>query len=123
MEMDHIRGGIDMVLISRIRDSYSSGAFLKRVFTDEEILHSFRGRLPYRQLAGLFAVKEAVMKAIGTGWSKEVDWKEIEVLPGLSGGRPEVRTSARVHGLLGRKSVHASIAYSDALAIAFAVVE
>ena len=71
--------GIDIVEISRIGAAIDlwGDRFLKRVYTEREIEYC-RGRLP--QLAARFAGKEAVMKALGTGYGG-VSWRDMEILP------------------------------------------
>ncbi len=71
--------GIDIVEIDRIEEAVTrwSGRFLQRVYTQKE-LDIYRGWIP--SLAVLFAGKEAVMKALGTG-AKGISWREIEILP------------------------------------------
>ena len=63
--------------------------FLRRVFTEGEIAYCTRRRDPVPHLAGRFAVKEAAMKALGTGHSRGVLWKDIEVV--RAGGPPQLR--------------------------------
>ena len=63
--------------------------FLRRVFTDGEIAYCTQRRNPVPHLAGRFAAKEAAMKALGTGHSRGVLWKDIEVVRG--GGPPRLR--------------------------------
>ena len=54
--------------------------FLRRVFTENEIAQGTRQRSPERYFAGLFAAKEAAMKALGTGQISTVTWRDIEVV-------------------------------------------
>ena len=63
--------------------------FLRRVFTEAEIAYCMRHRDPVPSLAARFASKEAAMKALGTGHSLGVLWKDIEVL--RHGGPPQLR--------------------------------
>ena len=94
--------------------------FLRRVFTDGEIAYCTRRRNPVPHLAGRFAAKEAAMKALGTGHSRGVLWKDIEVV--RRGGPPQLR----LHGGAARaRRQHAAcreslltITHSEALAIA-----
>lgn len=71
--------GIDIVEISRIIEAIDvwGARFLKRIFTDDELEYC-KGHVP--ELAGRFAGKEAVMKALGTGF-QGVSWRDIEILP------------------------------------------
>jgi holo-[acyl-carrier protein] synthase len=76
--MMQLATGIDLLEIDRMRDAIASRGerFLKRVFTERELeanLHKVES------LAGRFAAKEAVAKALGSGIG-DVSWKEIEVL-------------------------------------------
>lgn len=54
--------------------------FLRRIFTDGEIAYATRRRNPAPHFAGRFAAKEAAMKALGTGHSQGVLWRDIEVV-------------------------------------------
>lgn len=75
-----IHSGVDLIEIERVAaavDRYGD-RFLRRVFTQAE-LALCRGRS--ESLAGRFAAKEAVAKALGTGiWREGVEWRDIEVL-------------------------------------------
>jgi holo-[acyl-carrier protein] synthase len=73
--------GVDLALITRIRQVMErwDERFLQRVFTDEEIAYCRRRRDPAQHLAARFAAKEATLKALGTGLSMGVRWRELEV--------------------------------------------
>jgi len=73
--------GFDATDIPRVREVFEryGERFLRRVFTDAEIAYCTRRRDPVPHLAGRFAAKEATMKALGTGLSRGVAWKDIEV--------------------------------------------
>jgi len=83
--------GFDAADIPRVRDAFEryGDRFLRRVFTDAEIEYCTRRRDPVPHLAGRFAAKEAAMKALGTGHSRGVLWKDIEVF--RRHGPPELR--------------------------------
>ena len=92
-------------LISRIRRAMErwQDRFLRRVFTEEELAYSLGRRNPAEHLAARFAAKEATLKALGTGLSMGVRWREMEVRrpggsrrPSRSRGGP--RPSARPGG-------------------------
>lgn len=91
--------GVDIIEVDRIRKVYERHGerFLKRVFTDLEIAQC-RGKVA--RLAGRFAVKEAISKALGTGLHG-VAWREMEVAQ-LYSGRPSVR----LHGNAKRRAEH-----------------
>lgn len=80
---DRIIGiGIDIAEVTRVDDLLRRYGvrFLQRIFTDREAAFSTRRRVPAMHLAGRFAAKEAVMKALGTGHSQGVLWRDIEVV-------------------------------------------
>jgi holo-[acyl-carrier protein] synthase len=113
--------GFDATDIPRVRDVFArhGDRFLRRVFTDGEIAYCMRQRDPVPSLAGRFATKEAAMKALGTGHSRGVLWKDIEVV--RHGGPPQLRLSGgalrRFDEMKARRSLM-TITHSDALAMA-----
>ena len=113
--------GFDATDIPRVRDVFErhGDRFLRRVFTDGEIAYCMRQRDPVPSLAGRFATKEAAMKALGTGHSRGVLWKDIEVV--RHGGPPQLRLSGgalrRFDEMKARRSLM-TITHSDALAMA-----
>src|SRR5689334_23116205 len=88
--MNIIGLGFDATDIPRIRDTFQryGERFLRRVYTDGEIAYCMRHRDPIPSLAARFAAKEAAMKALGTGHSRGVLWKDIEVV--RHGGPPQL---------------------------------
>jgi holo-[acyl-carrier protein] synthase len=81
-EPAHVKGiGVDLARIARMRQVVErwDERFLRRVFTDEEIAYCRRRRDPIPHLAARFAAKEATLKALGTGFSMGVSWREMEV--------------------------------------------
>jgi holo-[acyl-carrier protein] synthase len=114
--------GIDATDIPRIRDTFDQYGerFLKRVFTPDEIAYCLRRRDPAPHLAARFAAKEAGMKALGTGHSNGVLWKDIEVVRG-SGGPPQLKfhgAAARRASALGGTRTLLTITHSESLAFA-----
>jgi holo-[acyl-carrier protein] synthase len=113
--------GFDATDIPRVADVFGryGDRFLRRVFTDSEIAYCTRRRDPVPHLAGRFAVKEAAMKALGTGHSRGVLWKDIEVV--RLGGPPQLRlhggAARRADAMLVRRSL-VTITHSEALAMA-----
>lgn len=88
--------GTDLIELERIARIYESfgDRLLDRLFTENERSYFARWKDPVPRIAGRFAVKEAVMKALGTGWSNGVRWRDIEVIRAAS-GKPEVRLHGR----------------------------
>lgn len=92
-----IAHGIDIVDIDRLGDVLDQHGerFLTRVFTPDEQAYCFSNPKRCREhLAGRFAAKEAILKAIGTGWSRGIAWTEAEVVRAPT-GRPTVRLTGR----------------------------
>lgn len=79
--------GTDIVEVLRIGQMIERHAevFLNRVFTDDEIRYCQRRKEYTQHYAGRWAAKEAVMKTLGTGWSRGVGWRDIEICSSQSG--------------------------------------
>lgn len=79
--------GTDIVEVDRIARMITEHGdhFLQRVFTAGEIAHCQPRREATEHFAGRWAAKEAVMKALGTGFTKDVGWIDIEILVKPSG--------------------------------------
>ena len=63
--------------------------FLRRVYTEREIRYCQARKHAIEHFAGRWAAKEAILKAMGTGWSRGIAWTDLEVRNGPAGG-PEV---------------------------------
>lgn len=89
--MEIIGSGIDAAEISRIAAAIEryGDRFVLRVFTDGEIAYCRRKRDAASSFAARFAAKEAAMKALGTGHSRGVFWRGIEVF--RHSGPPQLR--------------------------------
>ena len=119
--MNIIGIGIDATDLPRVSDILEryGDRFLRRVFTDGEIAYCTKRRDPVPHLAGRFAVKEAAMKALGTGQSRGVTWKDIEVVRG--DGPPRLRLhggAARRAEEMGVQQSLVTITHSETLAFA-----
>jgi holo-[acyl-carrier protein] synthase len=120
--MDMIGLGMDATEIPRVRAVLSryGDRFLHRVFTDAEIDYCMRHRDPVPSLAARFAAKEAAMKALGTGRSRGVLWKDIEVVR-QRGHAPQLRLTGgalRRFQTLNAGGTLATISHSRELALA-----
>jgi holo-[acyl-carrier protein] synthase len=77
--------GIDIAEVDRIeralRHPRTGERFRARVYTAGEIAYcESKRRVRFQSYAARFAAKEAAMKAMGTGWNRNVGWSEIEVV-------------------------------------------
>jgi holo-[acyl-carrier protein] synthase len=87
-----VRGvGLDLVSVSRFRGSLDRWGrrLLDRLFTPSEQSYCLSKGRPEIHLAGRFAAKEALMKAIGTGFARGIRFSDIEILP-AGGGPPKI---------------------------------
>jgi holo-[acyl-carrier protein] synthase len=119
--MDIIGTGIDATDIERIAATIEryGDRFVNRIFTDQEIAYCRRKRDFASSFAARFAAKEAAMKALGTGHSRGVFWKGIEVV--RRHGPPQLRFhggAAARFAALGATSSTLSLTHSQNLAIA-----
>ena len=117
----NIAVGIDIIEVGRVRGVFEKHGerFLQRVYTEREVLQC-RGKAT--RLAGRFAAKEAISKALGTGLHG-VAWREMEVIQ-LRSGRPTVTLHGRAKlraEQLGISAFDVSIADLAQVSIAIAV--
>ena len=89
--MNVIGIGTDITECSRIEKMIQKHAdtFLNRVFTENEISYCGQRKSYAQHYTGRFAAKEAILKALGTGWAKGILWTDIEVI-NEPGGKPIV---------------------------------
>lgn len=121
--------GIDLLDIGRVRKLLAQPhgeRFVERVLTPQEReLAAKRGGRLAEFVAGRFAAKEAIVKALGCGIGREVGFQDICVLPDKK-GKPECRLTEAAWMRLGRMeplNLHLSITHSDTTAGAYAVAE
>jgi holo-[acyl-carrier protein] synthase len=113
--------------IARIEQSYVrfGEAFLERIFTPDEIAYCMAKKNYAESLAARFAAKEAGAKALGTGISRGVSWRELEVRR-LPGQRPELHLSGRaaeIAARLGIRRLSLSLSHSRHQSIAIVIAE
>lgn len=114
--------GTDIIEVGRIEKVIRrfDARFLDRIFSLQEQNYCLKYRDAARHFAGRFAAKEAVVKALGTGFSGEVGWLDIEIINDPS-GKPSVRLSQQVQKLFHSPHVLISISHCHEYATAFAV--
>lgn len=118
--------GIDIVELSRIRDLHArhGEGFQRRICRPGEV-QSRQGDALIQHLGGLFAAKEAVLKALGTGWAQGLGLRHIEVTRDTAGA-PGIRlhaAAAERARTLGVTRSHLSISHERSYAVAMAVLE
>ena len=97
--------------------------FVGRVYTAAEIDYCRSRRMATQHFAGRWAAKEAVLKAIGTGWRRGISWRDIEVR-NTAAGRPVARLQGgtlEIAEKLGIRCVLVSISHCRSHATAYAV--
>jgi holo-[acyl-carrier protein] synthase len=104
--MDILGIGTDFVECPRIGKMVENHGelFLRRVYTDREIRYCQSRKHAIEHFAGRWAAKEAILKALGTGWSRGVSWTDIEVRNG-PGGQPRVLVCGGAKEVAIRKGV------------------
>ena len=119
--------GSDLAEVARIRASRErfGDRFLHRVYTDAEIAYALSKANADERFAARFAAKEAGMKALGTGLSQGVTWRDFAV-GREPGGRPTIVLSgaaARIAAQRGVKRTHITITHTAELAMAVVIME
>src|SRR3954451_7270383 len=120
--MDIVGIGTDIVEVVRIAQMIEKHGevFLGRVFTPREIRYCQARKHATEHYAGRWAVKEAVLKCLGTGWSKGISWTDLEVRNDFSGA-PRVRLTGAAReraDALGVSDIWISISHCRAYATA-----
>ena len=119
--------GVDIVEIMRFRGAMerSKEKFILRLFTPDEQLYCKEHRDPVPHFAARFAAKEAVFKALGTGWAKGVTWLAVEVQK-EGQEAPKIVLHGEAQKLCRAKgvgNVHLSLSHSDHSVVAMVVLE
>jgi len=125
--------GIDIVKISRIDEAMQNSRFINKILTDKEIEYAFSKSKEITKfgfssvsmtVAGFFAAKEAVLKALGVGMTSGYGFKEIAISH-TKKGAPVVMLSEKLEKVLKEKSkniINVSIAHDGEYATAIALL-
>ena len=119
--------GIDIVEVYRIRETIErTPRFAERVFTPAERRYcDAKGAAAAQSYAARFAAKEALLKALGTGWRGRITWHDMEVLNNDL-GVPVLTATGEARKLLdelGAERVHLSMSHTAEHAVAQIVLE
>lgn len=119
--------GMDIATVARLEQAIArrGARLVERLFTQGERDYCERRKTAANSYAGRFAVKEAVMKALGTGWARGVRWIDIEVVR-LPGQAPTVVLHGAAAEHARRRGItrwHVTITHDHGLAAAVAVAE
>lgn len=123
--MQIVGHGVDIVRIERVERIWREHGdrFLERILTADERRYCIECKTPGVRLAGRFAAKEAILKALGTGWRAGIEWSDIEVLPD-GYGAPQAALSGKTlaHAVsIGISHWLVSISHTDQNAIGSAI--
>ena len=96
-----------------------------RIFTPGEICYCAQRPNPFQHYAARFAAKEALFKAIRTGWSGGVGWRDAEVCNSTS-GKPDLLLSGKALEIarhLGATRYWVSLSHTDRYSVAQVILE
>ncbi len=117
--------GVDLVEIARIADlaRRHGDHFLRRCFSPEELALAANRKRQYEHLAARFAAKEAILKAIGTGWRGGIAWTDMNLVREPSGAPRLLLTgeTAAIAQKLGIRRWLVSMSHTETHALASAV--
>ncbi len=115
--------GIDIIEVARIEatEKKFGQRFLARVFTEGEISFCEKRKDRYESYAARFACKEAILKAIGTGKSSGIRWKDMEIIDD-GHHAPVVKLRRRVKKIVGSKKITLSLSHIKEYAVAVALL-
>lgn len=116
--------GVDIIEIERIRNTLENtkGVFLDKFMTPAEKEYCLTYKEPAAQVAGRFAAKEAIAKALGCGFGEELSFEDIEILNDAK-GKPIATLSAAAEHRFHSPIIHLSISHCKTYAVAFATIE
>src|SRR5512136_2348134 len=116
--------GVDIIEIARVRRSIETlgDRFLQKVFTPGEIAYCSAKNDRHQHFAARFAAKEAVSKALSTGWAGEFRWKDVELTNDPS-GQPRISVHGPLREKLAGASVFVSISHSHSDVVAMVIIE
>ena len=110
--------GTDIIEVDRIKKSIDryGEKFLQKIFTKKEIEYCLKHKNSYIHFAGRFCAKESVAKAIGTGFNKDLNFLDIEIINDKS-GKPKVFFKKEE-----KPNILISISHTKTIASAVAIV-
>ena len=120
--------GVDIIQNSRIKKAIINQSFVNRIFTKAEISSSKKIHFKTNYFAKRFAAKEALVKSIGTGIGKSINFKDINVINDKS-GKPNIKLTNKVNDLIVKKfrtrkfDIFLSLSDEKNYSIAFVIIQ
>tara|TARA_B100001121_G_scaffold301989_1_gene313982 strand:+ start:709 stop:1095 length:387 start_codon:yes stop_codon:yes gene_type:complete len=120
--------GVDIVKNSRISSSIKNKGFVNRIFSKKEISYSKKNLKKTNYYSKRFAAKEAFVKALGTGFRKNLNFKDIEILNNEI-GKPYYLINSKIKRLIQKKmkiknfNLFLSISDEKEYSIAFTIIQ
>lgn len=117
--------GIDLMEVEKIEKDIQSQTYLRKIFTEAEIMECESVANSAERFAGRFAAKEAFMKAIGKGIRQQVWFSQIEIL-NHENGQPYIQVKNEAERsliALAVQNVHVSITHTKSYAAAIVILE
>ena len=125
--MNILGNGVDIIENKRISNSLKNRLFLYRIFTDTEISISKKIKNKDSFFAKRFAAKEAFVKALGTGFRDNINYRDISIINNKK-GKPLINLSKNLKNYLKNKlkikkyKVHLSLSDEKKHSIAFVII-
>ena len=125
--MNILGNGVDIIENKRISNSLKNRLFLYRIFTDTEISISKKIKNKNSFFAKRFAAKEAFVKALGTGFRDNINYRDISIINNKK-GKPLINLSKNLKNYLKNKlkikkyKVHLSLSDEKKHSIAFVII-
>ncbi|MFZ2325144.1 MAG: holo-ACP synthase [Ignavibacteriaceae bacterium] len=116
--------GVDIIEIDRIKHSVDTygDSFLNKIYTKNELDYCLSKYNKYQHLAARFAAKEAIYKALASGWEKEATWKSMEITNEAS-GLPVVKLLGKLNEFVSDdKDIKVSLSHSENYVVAVALI-
>ena len=120
--------GVDLIKNNRIKSSIKKKSFLKRIFTNNEIKKARSLKNESNFFAKRFAAKESLVKAIGSGFKNNLNFKDIEILNDFN-GKPYYLKTNKINNIIYNKfkikkyNLFLSISDEKDYSIAFTIIQ
>ena len=117
--------GTDIFEVERMKNRLEKQpSFIEGVFTDTEIKYCNQFKNKAQKFAARYAAKEALLKALGTGWRDGINFKDINIINDDL-GKPNIELSGiakKIADKLQTTTILLSMSHTDKLAIAFVII-